>query len=93
MGSVEVYSAIQNYTPYFVIAAIMEALAVYLFQFRKIPGSIQLVYCQLCKAGWLMGRVLIGAADDLPTKLFWTKLPDTMSILLIYFWFIFANSH
>jgi signal transduction histidine kinase len=89
MSPVDIYQPINNLGIYFVVIAIMEALAVYLFQFSKIPGAKLLVYCQVAKAVWIIGRVLIAVSPALPVKLLWQKIPEMMAILLIYFWFIF----
>ncbi len=89
MLAVDIYQPIHDFTIYFVVIAIIEALAVFLHQYRKIPGAILLVYCQAAKAVWVLGRVLVAVSPDLPSKLFWLKIPQAMGILLIYFWLIF----
>lgn len=89
MTSVDVYQPISNFGVYLLVIAILEALTVYLYQFRKISGAVLLVYCQVCKIFWILGRVQVAQSPDLPSKLFWLKIPEGMGILLIYFWFIF----
>ncbi|MDT8899703.1 histidine kinase N-terminal 7TM domain-containing protein [Anaeroselena agilis] len=74
---------------YLLIAAVFEALAVYLFQFRKIPGAMMLVFCQICKGIWIAARAFCSMSPDLPTKLLWARFAEWAPLLLIYFWFEF----
>ncbi len=87
MSSVITFMPVDNLILYLGITAVFEALAVYLLQFRKTPGAMMLVYCQLCKGIWIAAKVFCGISSDLPTKLFWARLTEWMPLLLIYFWF------
>lgn len=89
MSSVTTFMPVDNTILYLGITAVFEALAIYLFQFRKTPGAMMLVYCQLCKGIWVAAKVFCGTSPDLPTKLFWARLTEWMPLLLIYFWFEF----
>ncbi len=89
MSAVTTFPPVDNIILYLCITAVFEALAVYLFQFRKIPGALLLVYCQLCKGIWIAAKVFSGMAPALPTKLFWARFTEWMPLLLIYFWFEF----
>lgn len=89
MPSVEVFLPVDNIIGYLLIAAVFEALAVYLFQFRSTPGAMLLVYCQICKGIWVLAIAFCSMSPDLPTKLFWARFTEWMPILLIYFWFEF----
>lgn len=89
MSAVTTFTPVDNIILYLGIAAVFEALAVYLFQFRKTPGSIMLVYCQLCKGLWIAAKVFCSMSPDVPTKLFWARFTEWMPLLLIYFWFEF----
>lgn len=89
MSSVITFMPVDNLILYLGITAVFEALAVYLLQFRKTPGAMMLVYCQLCKGIWIAAKVFCGISSDLPTKLFWARLTEWMPLLLIYFWFEF----
>lgn len=89
MSPVTTFTSIDNLIPYFLIAAVFEALAVYLFQFRKIPGAMMLVYCQLCKGIWIAATAFCSMSPDLPGKLFWARFTEWAPLLLIYFWFEF----
>ncbi len=89
MPSVEVFLPIDNIIVYLLIAAVFEALAIYLFQFRSTPGAMMLVYCQICKGIWVCAKAFCSMSPDLPTKLFWARFTEWMPLLLIYFWFEF----
>ncbi|BBB90371.1 MAG TPA: histidine kinase N-terminal 7TM domain-containing protein [Methylomusa anaerophila] len=89
MSAVTTFAPVDNIILYLGIAAVFEALAVYLLQFRKTPGAMMLVYCQLCKGIWIAAKVFCGMSPDLPTKLFWARFTEWMPLLLIYFWFEF----
>lgn len=89
MSAVTTFVPVDNIILYLGIAAVFEALAVYLFQFRKTPGAMMLVYCQICKGIWITAKVFCGMSPDLSTKLFWARFTEWMPLLLIYFWFEF----
>ncbi|MBP2636546.1 MAG: liaS [Firmicutes bacterium] len=89
MPRVEVFLPIDNIILYLVIAAVFEALAVYLFQFRRIPGALLLVYCQIAKGFWVLAKPFVSLQPDLPGKLFWVNFNEWTPILLTYFWFEF----
>lgn len=89
MSAVTTFVPIDNIVLYLSITAIFEGLAVYLFQFRKTPGAMMLVYCQLCKGVWVAAKVFCGMSPDLPSKLFWARFTEWMPLLLIFFWFEF----
>lgn len=89
MPLVETFWPVENITVYVLIAAVFEALAVYLFQFRKTPGAMMLVCCQLCKGIWVWALAFCSMNPELPAKLFWARVTEWMPLLLIYFWFEF----
>lgn len=89
MPSVDIVLPVDNIIMYLFIAAIFEALAVYLMQFRKIPGAMLLVGCQICKGIWISAKVFCSMNPDLLTKLFWMRFTEGMPLLLTYFWFEF----
>lgn len=89
MSAVITFVPVDNIVLYLGIAAVFEALAVYLLQFRKTPGAMMLVCCQLAKGIWIAAKVFCGMSSDLPTKLFWARFTEWMPLLLIYFWFEF----
>lgn len=89
MSPVATFLPVDNIMPYLLIAAVFEALAVYLFQFRKTPGAMPLVCCQVCKSVWVAAKVFVGLSPELPAKLFWARFTEWAPLLLIYFWFEF----
>lgn len=83
------FAPIDNIIAYLFIAAVFEALAIYLYQFRRTPGALLLVYCQVCKGVWVAAEAFCTLGPDLPAKLFWVRFTDWAPLLLIYFWFEF----
>lgn len=71
------------------ISAVFEALAVYLLQFRKLPGALLLVFCQVSKGIWISSKVFLSISPEFAAKLFWVKVSEWMPLLLIFFWFEF----
>lgn len=90
MPLIEVFQPVDNIILYLMITTIFEALAVYLFQFRKIPGALILVFCQVSKGIWILSKVFLSIAPDLTAKLFWARISEWMPLLLIFFWFEFV---
>ena len=72
-----------------IVIAVLEALAVYLWQFRKSPGALPQIYGLACKAAWLLFQVLAIMSTGLPSKLFWVSLQRMLTYFLPYFWFVF----
>lgn len=89
MPNIATYPFIDNIWLYFLLAAIFEALAVYLYQFRKIPGAVPLAGCQACKAVWILCRVAGSMSTDLPTKVILVDMSAAVLVLLLYLWFLF----
>lgn len=89
MSSAITFLPVDNIIPYFFIAAVFEALAVYLYQFRRTPGAMLLVYCQVCKSVWVAAEAFCTMSPELPAKMFWVRFTDWAPLLLIYFWFEF----
>ena len=86
---VETFLPVDNLLLYLAIAAMFEALAVYLFQFRQTEGALFLVLCQLCKGGWVASKIVVTLTPDLPGKLIAAKFSEWLPLLLIFFWFEF----
>lgn len=89
MSPVTIYPHIDPVWPYLCTIAVFEALTVYLWQFRTIPGAKLLALCQAIKAFWLLSVVFYSISADIPTKLFWIRLSALTPVLLIYCWFKF----
>ncbi|MBU2699057.1 signal transduction histidine kinase [Sporomusaceae bacterium BoRhaA] len=69
--------------------AMMEALAIYTWQFRKLPGAMYYIACQVCKGAWILFFLLSDRSDELSVKMFWSSLQEMVAVLLPYLWFLF----
>jgi signal transduction histidine kinase len=74
---------------YLTSIAVFEALAVYLYQYRAIPGARPLILNLSCKALWLLSRVLYGATASMQIKMFWVNCSQMLQLLFLLFWFQF----
>lgn len=72
----------------FVIAA-LEAMAIYTWQFRKVPGGRPQAFLQASKGTWLFFKVLASISTDFSMKFLWIKLWQAMAILTPYLWLVF----
>lgn len=86
--SLDFYYPIHHIWFYLIVIAILEALAVYIWQFRGLPGAKPLFYCQVCKSLWLLGLVISAINPGLPQKLFWIGLEQIMEALFPYLWLL-----
>lgn len=75
---------------YMVTIAVLEALAIYAWQFRKMPGAVTQVIMLASKGVLLLSLVLVGISTELPAKLFWVKLQQITVGLILYLWFVFV---
>ena len=75
---------------YLVTFSISLAMAVYLCQFRAIPGAMPLILNQSVKALWVASRILFGAGNSVAVKLFWVNFQHCLQIMLIVTWFEFV---
>jgi signal transduction histidine kinase len=75
---------------YFFVIGALEALAIYTWQFRKMPGAVVGTASQVCKGAWLLFLVLSSTSVDLLDKIFWISLQKVMAVLMPYFWFVFT---
>lgn len=76
---------------YFFVVAILEALAVYIWRFKDMPGAKVQVYAQLCKICWVMGMSLASLSNDLFGKVFWISIQQMSAVMLAYLWFLFIT--
>ena len=74
---------------YLFVIAVLEALLLYFWRFRKLPGAMPQVYAQACKVVWILGFIMISISADLQTKLWWLSLQHISLVLLAYAWFMF----
>lgn len=82
------YPITANLWLYLLVIAVLGAMAIYTWQYRKIPGAVAVAMSQLCKALWLLGLVSVGLSAGLQAKLCWVSLEQMMSILLSYLWYL-----
>lgn len=88
--SIDAYYPIgDNHWFYLFVIAVLEGLAIYLWQYRKMPGAILQICCQCGKGMWLLSLVMASVSAELSSKLFWISLQQMSAILLVYMWFLF----
>lgn len=75
---------------YLLVIVMMEALGIYTWRFRKMPGAMAYIVSQACKGAWLLFLFLASRSTELPEKIFWISLQQTMAVLSPYLWFIFV---
>lgn len=73
---------------YLLIIAVLEALAVYTWQFRKMPGAKTIALAQVGKIIWLASLLLASIRTELPDKIVWITVQMVAAILLTNIWFI-----
>ena len=89
--SLDIYHSIHNIWFYLVVIAVLEGLAVYIWQFRRISGAKALFYCQVCKSVWLLGLVVATTSPALPQKLFWISLEQIAEVVFPYLWLLLVT--
>ena len=87
---IQIYHPIENIKFYLAVILLLEALAVYTWQFRKIPGAMVASVSQVFKSIWLISIVLYSTSTDLSDKLFWVVALKLAGLLLSSSWVIFA---
>ena len=86
MSKLIFYPQIYDIWFYLLVIAILEGIAIYTWQYRKVPGARPQVFCQICKAFWLLSLVFISVSTQMPYKIFWCGLEHIASTLLTYTW-------
>lgn len=88
----QIYHAItiDNIKFYLAVIVLLEALAVYTWQFRKIPGAMVASVSQVFKSIWLLSIVLYSTSTELSDKLFWVVVLKLAGLLLSSSWVIFS---
>ena len=79
-----VYRPVQDIWLYLVTAAVLEALALYSWRYRKTPAALNLAVAFVCQATWLVSLVLLAASPGAPEKGFFAKTQQLSSIVLAY---------
>lgn len=87
---IQTYYPIENIKFYLAVIVLLEALAVYTWQFRKIPGAMVASISQVFKSIWLISIVLYSTSTELSDKLFWVVALKLAGLLLSCSWVIFA---
>lgn len=86
----QTYYPIESITFYFCVIAVLEALAIYTWQFRKMPGAITAASAQVCKAIWILSMVLCSTSTTLVDKVFWVTVQKLAGSVLVCLWVIFS---
>jgi len=86
---IQTYYPIDNIKFYLFVIALLEALAVYTWQFRKIPGAMTASIAQVLKGVWLLGIVLYSTSTDFDDKMFGITISKMASLLLSCAWVLF----
>lgn len=75
---------------YLIDLALLEALVIYTWKFRDMPGAKTYLLTQTAKGFWLFFLVLSSLSDAMSTKLFWIYLQQMMAIVTPYLWMLFV---
>lgn len=84
------YYHLENIGFYLFVIAVMEAIAIYTFQSRKMPGAMMAVISQVCKGAWLLFLVMASTSVELSDKIFWIGLQKMTAALMPYLWMMFT---
>jgi Signal transduction histidine kinase, nitrate/nitrite-specific len=87
---IQIYHPIEDIKFYLAVIVLLEALAVYTWQFRKIPGAMVAAVSQVFKCIWLISIVLYTTSTELSDKLFWIVALKLAGLLLSCSWVVFA---
>ena len=83
------YYPIQDIWFYLLAACILEALAVYIWQYRQSKGALPLAVALLTRSVWLVSLIAIGTAEGLESKLFGVTIQQMMATLPAFLWLLF----
>ena len=83
------YHSIQDVWFYSLVAFILEALAVYVWQYRQSPGAVPLAGVLVNRSIWLISLIVIGTTADYEVKLFGAKVQQVTASLPPVFWLVF----
>lgn len=77
--------------PWFALAeiALLEAIGLYVWRFRREPGALPLIGFQLGKAAWLLGLLVAGSVLQASTKMVWMDIASLSAFALGYAGFRF----
>lgn len=83
------YQPIEDAWFYLLVAFILEALAVYVWRYRRSPGAVPFAASLVNRSVWLISLVIIGTTSDYESKLFWSNVQQVTASLPIVFWVVF----
>jgi signal transduction histidine kinase len=69
--------------------ALLEAIAIHVWRYRRERGAIPLIGFQLGKAIWLLGSLMVAEASQLSTQIFWFDIVSLAAMGLSYAGFRF----
>ena len=84
------YYPYDNLGFYLFVIAVLEAQAIYTWQFRNMPGAMMASLSQACKGLWLLFLVLASISPGLEEKVFWIGWQKAAATILPYLWLIFT---
>lgn len=74
---------------YSVDILLLEALALYTWRFRSLPGAVPFISQQVCKGAWLLFLVLASMSEGLAAKIFWINMQQITAVFSPYLWLLF----
>lgn len=77
------YHAIPDIWFYLLAAAVLEAMAVHSWRYRKAPAAMLVSIGFALRAVWLVALVMITICDTLSDKVFWLKLQQMCAIAIV----------
>lgn len=80
---------IQDMWFYLLVAFILEALALYIWQYRQSKGALPLAGALINRTVWLLSLVVIGTAEELESKLLGVTIQQMTATLPALFWLLF----
>lgn len=68
---------------YLLAAAVMEAMAVYSWRYRKVPAALYLTLAIAARATWLFALVMVSISQTLAEKTVWNLVMQSSVIMLL----------
>ena len=80
---IAVCNQISDIWVYFLAAAVMEAMAVYAWRYRKVPAARYMAAALIARASWLMALVMISVSQSVQEKMVWNIALQSSVIALL----------
>lgn len=80
---VMVYHPINAVWFYLLAASVLQALAVYTWRYRQAPAAMYLFFGVVTRVFWLLALVMITFSPDLTDKIFWAKIQQLSTLVVI----------